>query len=1336
MRAGWRRKLISGLLILAMMLSNLTMIAGAGEIVISKSQIVVTIGADLSEEQKAFMMQYFGLNQEEVQIITVTNEDEHKALDALLSEDRVGNETFSCAVVRPTSAGGIQVKTVNMTYVTSNMIASTLVTSGVYNCEVVTAAPFKVSGTGALTGVMMAYENASGDTIEPEKKELANEEIIITDEVSENVGKNRAILIVNDIKITIARDEVTDPEAVYAVVDNVIATTQQAAYEKAMKKGKDAPKEVTTEAVQRLYDFGKKFSQGGYKYKEMQQTLERVTYNVVEKTGFDDPIVDTFTTLDDEISLDPDSILLSTDDSLLGEKAVVNATNSVALGTHEAEKIERFKGDVTLTNGGSVKADQFIYRTSVVSYKDLNGSYALMDLNGNVLTEALYTDEFRGEYGHIEGYLNDGSNMMGLLETDGTVSIPFQYPKVEIYGTNWAAGMNLSETGTEDNYDYRFYAYENGESKDIYCMIDTIDMYYIDNSGGKLVGTLTRDQMQDQWSVNAYGPHINIKDSNGVVTVYDSEFNVLGTSEYLYAGSEDETDAIARAIEEKTGFYVNDFYGNYAVIHDYGKDSHNTGVVDLYGNYIVPIEFDRIDTAFFSENGSLVSNGYFAGELDGKFVYIKQGGKVLATFDYPVDDIRNYGMSAIYKTEDEKVTILAGDGTITDLGNTYSYVSNIRHSKGMLYECTTPDYKVDLLDWHGNVLLSGTKDVSLASNGNYLIARDGYTSSTLYLVNDASPVGLADSAGGAVEVESITKEAGSLEVVTEAPVIERVGEVLGQRFIRGTNLMIASNDNENYALMDISGQQLTNPIYTRSFEYYYGWLIAEHVLGSGETAPASGAESQFGLLNLRGQAVIPVEYDVVKVLGEAWAVGYRLTADATEDDYDFQDYEGGYYYVSEADVYHLSDTETLKVTLSRDQIMDIAAEGQYLNIEDAAGSVMTYDAEFNPIASVNSVYNFREFSAKQATSARLRDQTGYSIADERFPDGYTTVYDYSGDVTKKGVIDLNGEIILPVEYDDIEYVYLSDGNHFLANGYVGVVKDGQFSFVTSGGTPVSDKTYPEDNISFMGMTAGLKKDDGTYSLILADGTELTGFSYLSYSDAYGRGLIIDASTSDYTSVMLDFKGNVLFQDYVNSSVTEDGRYILIQQDYQSMPVLYSVNGAAQEDGLTIGGVSSANPLGGGEAVQPAQAEEETAADAMADEPVETEAAQPQTQAAQEPKNEPGAPTAQEPQTEAAGQYENSQEDTAADTTADAAADTAAASDSAAAPLLTSAINLINVDLDLNKDAVLVLLGQAQGILETENAAAGQLVASAITLINSGSDADPVLTLLNSAMSLL
>ena len=121
------------------------------------SSNVVTLGANLTQEQKTSMYEYFGTSADQVETIEVTNADERKYMEGIASEEQIGTRTYSCSYVEPTSDGGIQVKVANLTYVTSSMIASTLTTSGVENCNVVAASPIAVSGTGALTGIMMAY---------------------------------------------------------------------------------------------------------------------------------------------------------------------------------------------------------------------------------------------------------------------------------------------------------------------------------------------------------------------------------------------------------------------------------------------------------------------------------------------------------------------------------------------------------------------------------------------------------------------------------------------------------------------------------------------------------------------------------------------------------------------------------------------------------------------------------------------------------------------------------------------------------------------------------------------------------------------------------------------------------------------------------------------------------------------------------------------------------------------------------------------------------------------------------------------------------------------------
>lgn len=109
---------------------------------------VVTLGADLTQNQKDTMLKYFGVNENEVVILDVNNQEERKYLQGVASEAQLGKKTYSCAYVEPTKSGsGINVKTANITWVTPAMVATTLSTAGLTDADVVIAANFPVSGT-------------------------------------------------------------------------------------------------------------------------------------------------------------------------------------------------------------------------------------------------------------------------------------------------------------------------------------------------------------------------------------------------------------------------------------------------------------------------------------------------------------------------------------------------------------------------------------------------------------------------------------------------------------------------------------------------------------------------------------------------------------------------------------------------------------------------------------------------------------------------------------------------------------------------------------------------------------------------------------------------------------------------------------------------------------------------------------------------------------------------------------------------------------------------------------------------------------------------------------
>ena len=266
---------------------------------------VVTLGADLSDEQKNTMLKYFKVDSSQAQIIYVTNQDERDHLSSYVPLEQIGTRTVSCAYVKPTTSGGIKVRTANLNWVTCNMIASSLSTSGVTNCEVVAACPFEVSGTGALTGIQMAYETASGQKLDETKKKLATEEMVVTGNLADSVGKNDATTVINQAKMQVIADNVQNADDIYNIVVNISNNNNVT---------------LTDDEINTIVNLLQQISQQDYDYSEMQETLERVNDNVTGKAE------ESSDSSDDE-----DSIVDNVDQSALGDNVIESSTEDPGL---------------------------------------------------------------------------------------------------------------------------------------------------------------------------------------------------------------------------------------------------------------------------------------------------------------------------------------------------------------------------------------------------------------------------------------------------------------------------------------------------------------------------------------------------------------------------------------------------------------------------------------------------------------------------------------------------------------------------------------------------------------------------------------------------------------------------------------------------------------------------------------------------------------------------------------------------------------------------------------------------------------------------------------------
>lgn len=329
---------------------------------------IVTIGADLTDEQKQLMLNYFGVIENEVEIVTVTNADEHKYLDGIATQQQIGTHTYSCSYIEPTIDGGIHVQTANLNWVTCEMIRNALITSGITNCNIVCAAPKEVSGTGALTGIFVAYQQVTGQELDQEKVEIASEELIMTADLATEIGQDVASDLFSTVKEEVITSDITSEEDVKAVIEKYLS---------------DNNIQITQEQLDKLIDLLLKLAEQDYNvediknaYSELKQTIGELHEQAEETRNFFQKIADFFKNLfnsNEDVEETPQgSIFDNIDTSLLGENAIVTATDAINTIKDEANtKIEEEKA----------KGDDSIFTKIANFFKNLFSSKDDEDVN-------------------------------------------------------------------------------------------------------------------------------------------------------------------------------------------------------------------------------------------------------------------------------------------------------------------------------------------------------------------------------------------------------------------------------------------------------------------------------------------------------------------------------------------------------------------------------------------------------------------------------------------------------------------------------------------------------------------------------------------------------------------------------------------------------------------------------------------------------------------------------------------------------------------------------------------------------------------------------------------
>lgn len=286
MKGIWKKGLC-GVLAAAMALSvGMTAFADEAQDVqgsITEDEVIVTdkdkpylaLGSNLTAEQQATVLDLLGVDGDkldEYDVVYITNDQEHEYLDSYISSDKIGTKSLSSVVVIQGKKGsGVNVTTKNINYCTTGMYENAMVTAGIEDAEAIVAAPFEISGTAALIGVIEAYSVMTGEDIDEENIDAALNEMVITGEIKDNSGGDEEI----EGMIAYLKEKVVDQDLTDEELEGVIDDAQE-----------KFNISLTDEEIQQLKDLLAKISKLDLDVDSLKNQAQAI-YDKLSSMGFD-----------------------------------------------------------------------------------------------------------------------------------------------------------------------------------------------------------------------------------------------------------------------------------------------------------------------------------------------------------------------------------------------------------------------------------------------------------------------------------------------------------------------------------------------------------------------------------------------------------------------------------------------------------------------------------------------------------------------------------------------------------------------------------------------------------------------------------------------------------------------------------------------------------------------------------------------------------------------------------------------------------------------------------------------------------------------------------------
>ncbi|MEB2280365.1 DUF1002 domain-containing protein [Lysinibacillus xylanilyticus] len=258
---------------------------------------IVVYGANLSETEKESVKKSLKVNEEpEVEEITVSGQD----LAKYIKDSNSSSRMYSSAKITRKNAGeGLVIEIVtpsNITQVTSEMYANAMLTAGIEDAIVQVAAPKAVTGHSALVGIYKAYEVTTGEKLDTDRTDVANDELSVATTLTQSAGVDDAKVaeLLTEIKKEIAESKPASKEEVEKIVQEQL--------NKLEINLSDKDRQLLVDLMNKISKLDIDFGKWSKQLDDISSTIKDKFGSLMEDKGFWESVKNFFANLKDTIA--------------------------------------------------------------------------------------------------------------------------------------------------------------------------------------------------------------------------------------------------------------------------------------------------------------------------------------------------------------------------------------------------------------------------------------------------------------------------------------------------------------------------------------------------------------------------------------------------------------------------------------------------------------------------------------------------------------------------------------------------------------------------------------------------------------------------------------------------------------------------------------------------------------------------------------------------------------------------------------------------------------------------------------------------------------------------